>query len=501
LFFRPGGKITVRPTGLDAPLDAERRDLSLSFALMPMAGVYEKIENNNTSVRLLGKNGQWTFLLNKRGRLEIQFQMQRGRIQLEVPQALAEQRWHHISASVNASVEQKATFRVYLNGALVVFVRGESEDDLLLGGHEPLVIGNELSFAGDALVQLDSVRISDGILDPTEVRREAFVRMPATHFAAPNPLPSALGSIPIGLDPRSGHVPRELAPWIGGPLESSLPSLVQLGDRLFDSVLLSTNSRRNPSQDKACSSCHQKSKGLSDGLRVAEGRTGLLSRNSSSVLNRLWGTEQFWDGSARSLVEQATMPITNVEELDGNPKEVLAALQESNMRGLFERAFGLTPKESLQMRQVALALAAYQLTLVSNASFADSVQINGSDSKIQRGRELFFGKARCFGCHSGTTLSDESFHVTGVGGADLGRSRVTDRVRDRRAFKTPTLRGIEQSAPYFHDGRAGTLADVILFYDKGGGDVPSNAVKDVDLFPLHLTPQERVDLEAFLRGL
>jgi cytochrome c peroxidase len=149
-----------------------------------------------------------------------------------------------------------------------------------------------------------------------------------------------------------------------------------------------------------------------------------------------------------------------------------------------------------------------------------------SASAIQ-GLELFKGKARCILCHHGPNFSDSQFHNLGVPSApllehplvqasirfdakrmnvpnygqireDLGRYLVTKDEKDKRAFKTPTLRNVTQRDPYMHNGAFHALEDIIDFYDRGGGDV---AGKSPLLQPLGLTPEDKRDLLAFLQAL
>ena len=116
---------------------------------------------------------------------------------------------------------------------------------------------------------------------------------------------------------------------------------------------------------------------------------------------------------------------------------------------------------------------------------------------------LFQGKARCDRCHLGANLTDEGFHNTGVAWSegrlqDLGRFVVSGVERESGAFKTPTLREVERTAPYMHDGSLATLEEVVDFYDRGGN---VNPYLDPILKPLNLSPVEKETLVAFLRAL
>ena len=143
---------------------------------------------------------------------------------------------------------------------------------------------------------------------------------------------------------------------------------------------------------------------------------------------------------------------------------------------------------------------------------------NGNVSALttqqQRGRALFRGKARCIACHHGPSYTDSIAHNTGASDAgQLGVVQQTGRIRDLGAFKTPTLRGVGGSidtAPFFHDGFAGSLTEVVNFYNAGGGSSGSNPIQparavlgsaDVEIRPLRLTVDEMLDLIAFLEKL
>ena len=122
-------------------------------------------------------------------------------------------------------------------------------------------------------------------------------------------------------------------------------------------------------------------------------------------------------------------------------------------------------------------------------------------SRAERnGFQLFNGKAQCAVCHSGWRFTDEGFRDIGLAdGSDLGRGRIKPQIESLTfAFKTPTLRGVAERAPYMHDGSLPTLEAVVEHYDRGGNPRPSLSP---DIFPLHLAEQEKADLVAFLRAL
>ncbi len=120
----------------------------------------------------------------------------------------------------------------------------------------------------------------------------------------------------------------------------------------------------------------------------------------------------------------------------------------------------------------------------------------------RKGLWIYESKGRCWSCHSGPNFTDEAFHNSGIGVVDNqpedGRMAVTGDVADRGGFRTPTLRGLLQSAPYMHDGSLKTLEEVVAFYRRGGND---NPFRDPRLTPLDLTDEDATSLIAFLKAL
>lgn len=152
-------------------------------------------------------------------------------------------------------------------------------------------------------------------------------------------------------------------------------------------------------------------------------------------------------------------------------------------------------------QRVAQALDAYVRTLTTPNSPFDryaSGDKNALTDAQKRGLMLFVGKAECTLCHRGPNFADDQFHALGIRGDDPGRFKVTGAEADRYAFKTPTLRNVELTAPYMHDGSLATLREVIDFYDRGGGQ---QEPKSVLLRRLYLTEREKSDLVAFLESL
>jgi cytochrome c peroxidase len=271
-------------------------------------------------------------------------------------------------------------------------------------------------------------------------------------------------------------------------------NLVTLGQTLFNDKRLSSTGT------VSCATCHAGTS-TTDGRMVAVG-LGVGTRNTPAVLNRAFAANHMFDGRAPSLEAQSLMPIQHSKEMGRSFRDVLTFLRgDAAYVTKFMTAFSLSGSSAITIEHVARALAAFQRTLVTPASTPPVRSAGGLSATALAGRGLFFGKAQCSGCHSGPNLSDERFHNTGfptTAGADPGLAARTHNALDRGKFKTPGLRNVRNTAPYFHNGSASTLAAVVQFYNRGG-DAATN--RDPDVHPLGLTATEVSALVAFLQTL
>ena len=281
---------------------------------------------------------------------------------------------------------------------------------------------------------------------------------------------------------------------LGAPADmlSSSDPQVELGRRLFFDTRLSRDG------SLSCATCHDPRKRFSDGRAVAPGRNPVrLKRNTPALLNLESRGPYFWDGRASTLEEQALIPLTDPNEMGrelSSLERELAA--DPEYAALFQQAFG-----SLGVTRVTLAraLAAFERTLVSTGSRHDRYLAGDSSALTEeevRGLRVFTGKGECTTCHGGPLLTDNGFHNVGVAGDDPGRFEAGP--PPRATFKTPSLRDVARTAPYFHNGSAATLEEVIEHYARGG-DPRAKGARDIH--PLHLSASEKRELAAFLRSL
>ncbi len=281
---------------------------------------------------------------------------------------------------------------------------------------------------------------------------------------------------------------------------------IELGRKLFFDVRLSST------DTIACATCHRPDHGFADPRRFSIGVANTpLKRHTPHVQNLAWAHTLFWDGRASTLEEQALAPIRNPEEMGlAGDKAAAKLAQMPEYKAAFDDAFG---SSGVTMKNIARAIASFERTLVSKDAPYDRYEA-GDRSAMEppaiRGKELFFGRAKCSTCHGGPNFTDGLFHNTGVMGEDPGRAAF-DRVGEfqmrpypffqmKRAFKTPGLRNVALTAPYEHDGSEETLADVVRFYNRGGRD-PQSYGKALDIRPLNLQDSDLDDLVAFLNAL
>lgn len=250
------------------------------------------------------------------------------------------------------------------------------------------------------------------------------------------------------------------------PLTDDLdPRIVQLGEKLFHDPRLSS------SGEIACASCHIVTEGGDDNLTFSIGHDGQTSSlNAPTVLNSRFNFRQFWDGRAGSLETQIDGPLQHSSEMNSTWQHVLTLVRDDNdYRRRFQSIFDRTPTSD----DVRRAIAEYERSLTTpNSRFDEWLRgsIDLTDDEL-RGYEIFV-EYQCTSCHQGINVGGNMYQRLGVmvnyfsdrreiRKADLGRFNFTGKERDRHVFKVPTLRNVELTAPYFHDGSASTLEDAV----------------------------------------
>ncbi len=279
---------------------------------------------------------------------------------------------------------------------------------------------------------------------------------------------------------------------------------IELGKMLFFDTRLSIDG------SLSCATCHDPDLGYSNATPKAVGfKHAVGGANTPTVLNSAYSTFQFWDGREGSLEGQAAGPMTAGVEMAGIPAEIVQTLNKVPVyRQLSQAAFG----EYLSFENITKAIATFERTIISGNSPFDKFYYDGQKDAIsaaaKRGKELFDNpeKGNCKKCHTYTKtdgyFSDNLFHNVGVGmnkkEPDVGRYGVTKKKEDMGRQKTPTLRNVVQTAPYFHDGSTYSL--------KAAAKICLTGLPNKNLDPEYkakreLSDKELDDIVAFMRAL
>lgn len=321
------------------------------------------------------------------------------------------------------------------------------------------------------------------------------------------------------------------------------PEKIALGDKLFHDERFSTTG------DVSCATCHEREKAFTDSpLKVSEGinkATG--TRNAPTVINAAYHESQFWDGREPDLEGQAGQPFLNPVEMALPSHQPIVDIVRSDpeYQELVRAAFDIDPAE-VTPDHVVKAIASFERTIISGNSPFDRWYFGGDDDAIsdqaKRGFDVFLREGRCVSCHTISQnfalFTDHKFHNLNVGfqrvaddvvemaaayakaartkdevdidvltnpnSSELGRFAVNNEYPGLGAFKTPTLRNVELTAPYMHDGSLETLEDVVTHYVNGGalneGD-PINPYLSGGIRPVDLSDEQQADLVAFMKSL
>src|SRR6266852_1670504 len=357
-------------------------------------------------------------------------------------------------------------------------------------------------------------------------QRAAILKVPPIPKAGPLAQPKSIHQVGVPAAATRAAIP---------PDNPQTPEKIALGEKLFFDGRLSADGT------VACSTCHDPARAFTDGRPVSIGIKGRAGqRNAPTILNALYNKTQFWDGRVKTLEEQAALPIVNSVEM-GQPSldaAVARIAAVGEYKQAFRRLFGRSPNGPDLLR----AIASYERTQLSFDSPFDHFiagDKNAIDAAAKRGWELFNTRGRCNKCHAltedkrdVTNFTDNDFHNIGIGiirhnvvalarqaeqlinsgdaaaidraaiqtdMSALGRFLISKKEPDIASFKTPNLRNVMVTGPYFHDGSQETLWDVSDHYNKGDG--LQNPYLDQDIQPLALKEGDIDDLVAFLASL
>ncbi|SIS60558.1 cytochrome c peroxidase [Chryseobacterium piscicola] len=276
---------------------------------------------------------------------------------------------------------------------------------------------------------------------------------------------------------------------------------VELGRKLFYEGKLSRNNTIS------CGFCHiQEHAFTHHGHTVSHGIDNQLGiRNAPPIQNMIFLKRYMWDGVIHNLNQQPIIPITDAKEMDSSMPDVVAKLSKEDFyKKLFKQTYG---DESITGERVLKALSQFMATLISADSKYDQFKqgnVNLSSQESQ-GRVLF--QQKCASCHKGELFTDESFKNTGMyyntQFKDAGRYRVTLDQNDWMKFRVPSLRNVEYTAPYMHDGRYYTLEAVLNFYSDNVEDNPNldPQLKQNNHVGIAMNAQEKQFIIAFLKTL
>ena len=356
--------------------------------------------------------------------------------------------------------------------------------------------------------------------------KRASPNLPPTPETDPLAQPKSLQQVGVPVEMTRAAIPAD---------NPQTPEKISLGQKLFFDRRLSADGM------VSCSTCHNPAFAFTDRKPTSIGiKDRVGQRNAPTVLNALYNKMQFWDGRVNTLEEQAALPIVNSVEMGHASLETavaqIATVQEYQQA--FQRVFGRPPNGTDLLR----AIASYERTQLSFHSPFDHFIAGETDAiseSAKHGWELFNNQARCNKCHAltetqrdATVFTDNDFHNIGIGiirhnvvalarqaeqliesgdtsaidraaiqtdMSALGRFLITKKEKDIAAFKTPDIRNVLMTGPYFHDGSQETLWDVIDHYNKGDG--LQNPYLDEDIQPLALTESEIDNLVAFMASL
>lgn len=321
-----------------------------------------------------------------------------------------------------------------------------------------------------------------------------------------------LSAIPYAPQPYTLKIPSNF-PQMEIPADNPLTvEGIDLGRRLFYDPILSRDSTL------ACAGCHLPKGSFTDNLATSKGVDGINGTRSAMSLENIGFVNKglFWDGRVKTLEEQALLPIEDPLEMHNIWEKAIDKLKRhKDYPALFRKAFGVSNKTEMTKALAVKAIAQFERTLISGNAKFDKInrrEAYFTDDELV-GFELFFNAsgapdAQCGHCHASPFMDSPDYFNNGIDSSknlldfkDLGRGKFTGKLFDNGKFRSPTLRNIELTAPYMHDGRFKTLEEVLEHYASGG-----HYADNVDPFipqikDIKLSVKQKRQIIAFLKTL
>lgn len=270
---------------------------------------------------------------------------------------------------------------------------------------------------------------------------------------------------------------------------------IELGKLLFFDKRLSIT------KDISCATCHKPEKGWTDGKAKAVGSNGQVGEmNTPTLINSAYQENYLWDGRKSSLEEQALEPISSKHEMNMPLDKMVQKI--SSLKGYKELFTNAYPKEEITKESIAKAIASFERTIISDDTLFDRWIQNRSDipypTDAVEGFTLFLGKGKCKSCHGTFNFSYGNFENVGLGDDPKDSEEEKNSIW-YGAYKTPTLRDAEKTAPYFHDGSVHTLEEAVHICGNGGRY--KDARKSPFLRDRNITTTEMYKIVAFIKTL
>ena len=425
--------------------------------------------------------------------------------------------WRHVALTYDGSTAAQTRLRISLDGAPnqtaslseTSTVQVPAETDYYSvgpgsGTGNPVTIGN-MRFA------IDEVAVSDIVRNEEELRRDAYVTPLASDIVA---WPAQAPVLPEGLEEDEAFWPAGVA-WD--------EDVAELGEALFESEMLSAmDGDHTEPGTTSCATCHIPAEAFADEdqqFPLDVDGNPIQRFNTPTLLNGVFVRHKTFEGKALSFESQVVLPLTSGNEMGVQTfEQVVQRIQNHMDAGDLRQKF-TDASMSITEENLASALAMYMRTLNDGGSAFDYQAIADANQGVgvfgkplmtheqKVGRALFFGKARCFSCHRGSAFTDGDFHNIQSVNANAvdpieGRKSVTGRITELGALKTPSLRDVAKTKPYFHDGSKAELINVIEHYnDPFDISFSPTGLPDRHLRPLGLNTSEMDALVAFLESL